>query len=182
MEENNRTKLARAQSLLTLIPAERSCKEIGISMHYCVCELDWQRVDVSMKVSQSVLKFILDYINRMLEPASRFCAKLSLYQMNSIKYATALNTDNGHNESFFKVEFTTNPNRGIYNAVVKMGADSKFSIDSPSSISRTNAYGRQSKCLEMMRSAKAELRVDLRKFCLCKMRAQNPYRNRFNKF
>lgn len=153
-------------------------------MHYCVCELDWRTDNKSTPMSELAIKFTIDYMNELIAPASpRFCMTLSLMELSAVKYADTF--FDGVNKTYFKLEFATSPNKGKYSAVVKYDpATASFSIDSPASISRTNAYGTQSKCLERMKSAKAELRVDLRKFCYCKPPARPPnrFQNRFDRF
>jgi hypothetical protein len=45
----------RSISLLDKIPENRTCKEIDISLHYCICELDW----VLLNVQDSANKYTL---------------------------------------------------------------------------------------------------------------------------
>lgn len=181
LEENNRTRLARSQSFLKPISPNRTCQEIGLSRHYCICQLDWHSADLNAPMTTLALEFTIGYMNKLISPASNYCVKLSLSEVTGAKVASTL-VDGRLNETFYKIDFSTKPNNGKYSAVIKVASNSSFFIDSPSSISRTNAYGTQSKCLEQMRSTKAELLVDLRKFCICKSRVPKTFRNRLNRF
>lgn len=171
--ENARTRHIRSRSILGEIPSNRSCEDIGMSMHYCSCELDWRPATLEMKVSRLAFKFAIDYINNLLKHASNYCAPLRIFETQEITYAPSASSLNA---TLFKVKFLTMPNNGLYSVMLKFNHSSGFSIDSPASISRTNPYGFQPKCLESLSSNKPELMVDLRKFCLCKRYLKNLYK------
>ena len=100
-----------------------------------------------------------------MSKAKNFCTPLKLYETLEVKYAYV--NVNGGNETYFRLAFTTNPNGGSYVALLNFDSTAGFSIESPASISRTNSYGMQARCLESFHSSTPELMVDLRKFCLC---------------
>lgn len=159
----NESNPLRSMSLLRPIPANRSCADIGISMHYCICELDWQPLDVKHDFSLRAFKFVLDYINnQLLGVVKNYCRRLDIYKKNKIEYVKVQ-----REQTYLRLKFMTIPNSATYEAVIKLDKDDKFSISSAASISRTNPYGNQPRCLEFIRD-RVNLTVDLRKFCLCK--------------
>lgn len=156
----------RGISILREIPSNRSCYDVGVNMHYCSCELDWKDVDLSQDISKTGFKFVIDYINKnLLSPAAKYCQPLQLLSRGTdVKYANVMEKEN---HKYYRFRFVTSPNRAMYEAVLKWNSTGGFSIESPASISRTNAYGLQSKCLDYA-PERDKLIVDLRKFCFCK--------------
>lgn len=130
-----------------------------------MCQQDWQDIEVKGTLAQNAAIFTIEYINtKLLSLRSKFCHVLSLEEVSSCKQAII------NNETYLKVNFRTGPNLGTYEVLVKnIGSDlePRFFISSSKLISRNNAYGKQPKCLEKA-PKKAEITVDLRKFCFCK--------------
>lgn len=159
-------KSLRSLSLLGPIPANRTCEQIGISMHYCTCQLDWQKLAPSDEQAQSFAAYIVDYINGvLLFPAKDICQSLQLKKIIEVK--KALTKDD---KVYLKAKLQTSPNDALYEVIAERQENSKqrFQIQSRM-ISRINAYGTQSKCLESV-PARRKLTQDLRKFCLCRKR------------
>lgn len=151
----------RSISLLKQIPFNRTCKEIGLSLHFCVCEFDWNYIDTNDLISVKAIQFLIDYINTILiKPIHDFCEYLKLNQLVTIK------TVKIERSNYFKLNFLTYPNNAVYEAMIKY-ENEIFSIESPDVISRSNPYGNQPKCLENA-PKRHNFTTDLRKFCLCK--------------
>lgn len=160
-ESNNNI---RAQSLLDLIPSNRSCESIGISIHYCVCELEWKEINTSENLALKASEYVLDYMNKLFSNVQEYCHRLSLAHIIFVRMAQ-VKMDN-----FIKVNLITSPNNGHYETMMKYNAStSQLEISSPDSISRTNPYGNQPRCLQFV-PPKKNLTIDLRKFCFCKRR------------
>ena len=157
-------------SLLDDIPANRSCEQAGVSLHYCICEQDWKEVDLennhesdhSSLIVHKATIFTINFLNKLLFGVRDYCFLLRLKELKSVKTVTI----NG--VTYFKVNLETSPNNGSYEALLNYNPNEEtFSVKSPASISRTNPYGNQPNCLLRLPKNKI-LTVDLRKFCFCK--------------
>ena len=163
-------KSARSISVLDEIPAMRSCEQIGISLHYCVCEQDWITLNASSLLAVQAAQFTIDYINsNILKDMDMFCERLALKSPLTMKQ-TRIN-----NHMYLKLVLVTMPNEGLYEVLIKYlpgheGAPPRFEINSPDLISRSNQYGDQPKCLETAVKL-TDGTTGLRKFCLCKTQA-----------
>ena len=179
----------RSLSLLNSIPHNRTCKDIDISLHYCICELDWQNLDpISNRfMSKKLIQYLTFYLNEyLLSQVNDYCEDLEIYRLNSIKTSVVSNI------VYYKVNFQTLPNRANYEVMIsyiknssissnknstkemnkeqdKKDEFNEFNINSPESISRTNPYGNQSICLQQV-PVNRNVTIDLRKFCFCKLK------------
>ncbi|CAH0701135.1 unnamed protein product [Spodoptera exigua] len=73
--------LPRALSLLTPIPASRSCADAGIAQHWCTCT-KWQSVDASSPMYNRVANALAEYINSL---TSELRSKCENRQMTFVK-------------------------------------------------------------------------------------------------
>ncbi|CAH0701136.1 unnamed protein product [Spodoptera exigua] len=73
--------LQRALSLLTPIPASRSCADAGIAQHWCTCT-KWQSVDASSPMYNRVANALAEYINSL---TSELRSKCEIRQMTFVK-------------------------------------------------------------------------------------------------
>ncbi|CAF0850550.1 unnamed protein product [Brachionus calyciflorus] len=161
-QKNNIKEKLRMRSLLSEIPLNRTCQSIGLSVHYCVCELEWKNVEIKDKFSIKAAHYMIDYLNKVLDRAKEYCYQLTLHEINYVKIA------NVNLEYYVKINFVTKPNNAHYEALIKYDEkEKKLLITSTDSISRLNAYGKQPRCLDYAPPSK-KLTIDLRKFCLCK--------------
>jgi hypothetical protein len=161
--EISKLKSLRSLSLLSQIPLNRSCADIGLSLHYCLCELDWIQLSLTDEIATKAGQFIIKYINdELISNVTEYCARLSLDKMFYMK----MYTDKKIN--YYKVNLLTQPNAGNYEVLLtsKSNNFTSFSISSADSISRINSYGSQPNCLRKLPTTK-ELTTDLRKFCFC---------------
>jgi hypothetical protein len=156
-----KSKEKRALSLLSNIPVNRSCDEIGIAMQYCTCEIEWTRLDSNSQITRLAVDFLMNHINKnLLGNALAYCYPLKLTQLLDARIGTV------KNDKYVKIKFQTGPNQALYDVILKF-FEEKFYLTSENSISRINPYGNQPKCLEFVPPSK-NLTHDLRKFCLCK--------------
>jgi hypothetical protein len=150
-------------SLLNNIPFNRTCKDIGLPLHFCTCDLDWHTIDSTDLISRNAIQFMIDYMNNhLIKPYNDYCEQLIIDRVIEVK------TVKLESSNYFKLNFLTRPNMGVYEAMIKYERNA-FSIESPDLISRTNPYGHQPRCLENAPKRKNSV-SDLRKFCLCKRR------------
>jgi len=106
---------------------------------------------------------MIDYMNNhLIKPYNDYCEQLIIDRVIEVK------TVKLESSNYFKLNFLTRPNMGVYEAMIKYERNA-FSIESPDLISRTNPYGHQPRCLENAPKRKNSV-SDLRKFCLCKRR------------
>ena len=153
----------RSLSLLGNIPAERSCADTGVSLHYCICELDWIEISLKSEISVKASQFLISYINELTSPVEEYCARLSLDELFYVRMLKKKDS------VFYKLSWSTRPNAATYEAFITTNSsDSRgFSVsEEGGSISRTNSYGRQPDCLLGLPPSK-KLKTDLRKFCFC---------------
>jgi hypothetical protein len=175
-EQIEEEKPIRSMSLLQKIPTNRTCEDIGISLHYCVCELDWLVLDNADFLAVKAANYAVEYMNNLLINITDYCSKLELDELYSVR-TTMLN-----NVRYFNVKLRTKPNRANYEMFVSLSTKKneknnesvekeinrqQFYISSVDSISRTNPYGSQPYCLTQIPTSR-NITVDLRKFCFCK--------------
>ena len=111
--------------------------------------------------------FTIQSMNQIIKIAADLCTELSLKQIISAEVLAK-----GKNQ-FYKIQFITRPNNGIYESMLineyveKYEFKSeKYSIFSRNDISRIDSYGEQPKCISNFEKNPAEL-LDIRKFCFC---------------
>lgn len=158
-------------SLLSEISPKRSCEDIGIPDHYCVCIKPWQLINST--IVQSIIQFTINSINKLTSSARGLCHTLGLK-----KVITAELLDKPYGDQLYRISFVTNPNQGIYETIVYSGLrnnfefkSANFSIKSRHEISRIDAYGEQPHCVANFANNPAHM-LDLRKFCYCKPKSR----------
>ncbi len=179
-QENNSNNRKRSISLLDKISKYRSCFDIGVSDHYCVCIEPWQKENVDNFLIVAASQFSVESINQLTNKVRHLCVSLSLKKIIS---AEKLRKE-GMNFTTYKIEFTTLPNNGVYEVLIYgdyfadfefKSVKTMFSIKSRMDISRIDAYGTQPACVSDF-SNNPEFILDLRKFCFCKKQPKS-YRN-----
>lgn len=151
--ENN----IRSLSLLNEIPLNRSCHEIGISSHFCVCSSEIIHLNPKSEIGLMAAQFLVDFINSLIKKF-KDCIIL---QLGQIVQTQLIRTNNNLQ---VVVKFITMPNDALYEATVQITSvkPPAFQIQSKSTISRLNAYGQQAYCIDNFKSL-----IDVRKFCYC---------------
>ncbi len=106
-------------------------------------------------------------MNKIIQVADNLCSHLSLKQIISAEVLAK------GKHQFYKIQFITRPNDGIYESMLvndyveKYEFNSKqYSISSRNDISRIDSYGEQPKCVSNFAKNPAEI-LDIRKFCFC---------------
>jgi hypothetical protein len=171
-EQTNKEKPLRSISLLEKLPEKRTCSDIGISLHFCVCELSWVILDKTNLLATRAVNYAIQYMNNLLTHISDYCHTLELDEVYLVKI-TSLN-----HEKYLNIKLRTKPNRANYDMFISLSNSNndnddekkngqKFYISSADSISRTNPYGSQPYCLSQIPTSR-NVTVDLRKFCFCK--------------
>ncbi len=165
-EENEKNHEIRAMSLLNEIPENRTCDDIGIAMHYCVCQQDWTEMSPYDEMAVRVAHYLIDFINKnLLAPILTYCYTLKLEKVLDVQFARKPNKD------YFKIKVLTSPNDGYYETIIKKYRNETFEVKSSLYISRINPYGDQPNCLSSV-SVKKKVHVDLRKFCMCRTKEE----------
>ena len=178
--ENKQEKSKHGISLLTEIPAKRSCNDASVPLHWCPC-LQWSAVDHKhIHVRKAALKAI-NHINNLIshEPISaEKCSKLSLTKIIRAEVETASTQvlrfaqsgKDGYEPEYsedkvelkgrcsYQITFATLPNHGLFEATVHY-VNGKFVVKG--GISRINKYGNQPECI-------AKTIPHLREYCYCK--------------
>ena len=154
-------------SLLSPIPVNRTCTDASIQPHWCSC-LDWRKVrnnsDEAIRATEYVIKFINDVVFKStskcqnitlksVDIALKFVPNKKLLQFKGTKienrrgkalFGEAMSTD----FVLLQVTFTTIPSEAKYEATVKYHVANKVFSAKTSDISRLNAYGNQSACIQ----------------------------------
>ncbi|KAK0053385.1 hypothetical protein Bpfe_017083 [Biomphalaria pfeifferi] len=168
----------RGVSLFKAIPEERNCKWAQIDPYWCSC-MEW----IEMRPDDPVLKHVVDMIlstfNNYTEPYKSECAVLKVKTTKSasvlkvydavLKYKGdggrgrfgRMDDTTQHSKLLYQVNLVTEPGDGLFETTSTYHLkDNRMELNKKD-ISRTNAYGNTSHCVEMKDSF-------LRPFCYCK--------------
>ncbi|KAK9507208.1 hypothetical protein O3M35_007116 [Rhynocoris fuscipes] len=151
-ELDNRTHskkdLTLGTSLFLPIDEKRSCNDAGIPKYYCTCDLTGS-VPISINDRNVKLSsiYIIDYVNELLKDHQQ-CTKL---YFNRIIDARFVRKPSFRNKKLsiveYKVIVETKPSLAIFEGFVRHN-EVMNSFDVLPPISRVNAYGNQSYCVE----------------------------------
>ena len=178
-EQDGRKEVGKGISLLKEIPRNRTCAEAGIEPHWCACLKQTRVSESDFDISMSV-NAILTTMNKMLEPFTSACYKLSLQSVikaikletndKVLKFRRTLDEDGRildmndtlvSKEVIYQVTFITNPNNGVFEATVRMESETGNCKVNTKDISRINKYGYDPWCI-------LNMAPNLRPYCLCK--------------
>ena len=165
----------RGISLLREIPKERNCHHAGIQPHWCLC-LEQKEVPSKSAMSVKVAKFLVAQINDVISSSFHLCARLSLVKVslvvrmksnekilrfensfNDVLNKTVVYGDRTNAPVIYQVTLTTDPGHAQFEATMIFDPD-RDELKLAGQISRINAYGGQSNCVENSL---------LKKFCYC---------------
>ncbi|XP_014213477.1 uncharacterized protein LOC106643030 [Copidosoma floridanum] len=136
------------------IPEDRTCESASIPEHWCMCH-GRRNVSLDDPALPKVMDFIIGRINGMLARYPQ-CAHLELY---SLVDAKALSDGDDEKERKkteadkavpwidYSITFKTKPGSAIFEGSVRLRTDNGI-LDLVGSISRLNAYGNQSACVD----------------------------------
>lgn len=143
--------LSHGKSLFDEIPVNRSCDSEQISQHWCVCA-QHKRIEADKDSNvNSIAKFVVSEVNRLLKPVSTSCVRLVLNKILSV-YKSA---ESVVRQKFYLIRIEVKPSLAILEATVRQMYDKLTIIGE---ISRLNEYGVQSVCID---------NSFLQKYCLC---------------
>jgi len=165
----------RGQSLFRPISERRTCSNLEIPMHFCLCQQE-EPIDSNSKLIEKATQTVLKIISNALEDQKKNCAELVLKEiLHAQKFKTnqrVLYNNRWHYNTFiqdrnvtdilefYRITFKTAPGNGIFEALVQYNTNSdEFSVKLDS-ISRINAYGHDGDCMSMIDR-------NLEKYCFC---------------
>ncbi|XP_054716536.1 uncharacterized protein LOC129225988 [Uloborus diversus] len=165
---------AHGLSLMDKIPNSRTCKDANILPHWCPCQL-LHDVSVNDSVVLKCATSVIQQMNKKLKPFAKSCAVLELAEVSDARYRQ-LNDDvlrfvkherivinrevvlGKKNEGIrdYLITLVAKPSQGVFESTVRHRIkQDKFEV---LDISRINAYGNQSSCIESS---------EMRKYCYC---------------
>lgn len=140
------------------IPEERNCETAGIPEHWCMCHVRYN-VSHDDPIVEKLIDFLVLEINGMLEKHSE-CARLQPQSLIDAKALSAGLDDEDEKKSRqapwidYTVTIETVPGNAIFEGSIRHNG----SFNLVGSISRLNAYGKQSACVDDFH---------LRLYCYC---------------
>lgn len=148
--------MPRAISLFLPMPETRTCRDAHIAPHWCTCH---ERGIISLadpKV-QRIAASMVDDMNRMLKEYPQ-CQKLWLHSISDASSGATKNfvKNTAHKFVDITVRLITRPGMGEFEATVRVHPSNKFEL--AGTISRTNQYGNQSRCID---------NYNLKLYCYC---------------
>lgn len=148
--------MPRGISLFLPVPGKRTCRDAHIEPHWCTCH---EREALSLddpRVLQ-VAELMVDEINRMLKKQPQ-CQKLHLNSISDAGISAFNNftTDSVDQFTGITVRLSTKPGLGEFEATVRAHNPNQFELTG--TISRTNMYGKQSRCIDDF---------NLKLYCFC---------------
>ncbi|XP_014223435.1 uncharacterized protein LOC106650121 isoform X2 [Trichogramma pretiosum] len=161
------SKVPRGISMFGHIPSTRSCESAGIPEHWCMCRIR-NSVNTNDTRVVATAEFLVSELNRMLEPHSPKCAKLQLANVVDAKAVSEQQPTSSSSSSSsesssttttttpapvsapwtdYSVTFETSPGGAVFEASVRYHIETGH-VDLVDTISRLNAYGNQSSCID----------------------------------
>ncbi|XP_075148224.1 uncharacterized protein LOC142222142 isoform X2 [Haematobia irritans] len=154
----------KAQSILRMIPENRTCDDACIPETWCTC-IPYITQSTKSDVVKNVTQLVLDEMNNYLamKNISSICSKLTL---NEITRATLRDVDvPAHslpNIATYKIEFSTKPKTkplSEFSATIDYDTQKKKIIVNVEDISRQSMYEKTAKCVNDKQA---------KKYCICK--------------
>ncbi|XP_031843546.1 uncharacterized protein LOC116431792 isoform X2 [Nomia melanderi] len=148
------TNLPRGISWFLPIPDYRTCGMAGIASHWCMCH---SSTDVSLTDQhlQDKAVFLVKELNQMLKKFAQ-CAVLKLKEIRAAKAWK----DNGEKSDLidYTITIQTEPGDAIFEGTVRNRVKDNTTDKLVGSVSRLNAYGKQSACVD---------EFNMRLYCYC---------------
>jgi len=171
--------LRRGCSLLAEVPSERTCETAGVLPHWCTCH-EFVPVDPADPAVKRAADAVISYINDVLSVHRGRCARLELLgdvvfearriraRDDVIRFRNSRRDVLGRTVEFdtevaaarnrvveYQLTLETTPGGAVFETTVRCHGDSSVHI---ADISRINAYGDQSTCIDVHSH---------KKFCFC---------------
>lgn len=143
-------------SMFDRVPWNRSCEDVGVTEHWCTCS-EYRSLSTEGTSVRSMVRFVLNEINSLLDSGKAFtdnstkCAKLSVKRILAVR-SKVYEHKLGYDE--YVVLFETLPGQALFEATVSHSGQFKLL----GTVSRINAFGAQSKCMND---------AFLKKYCFC---------------
>ncbi|KAL7739162.1 hypothetical protein ACLKA6_010383 [Drosophila palustris] len=151
------------QSLLHILPENRSCQDATIPVHWCTCEL-YKQVPVSQRL-QDLARLVVYRINKYLIKMNheKQCYHLNLRKLLLAEHRQFFNdqgreVDSPNGLDYYRFKFTTKPNGGLFRATLSTNRDDSYVVIREEFITRLNSYREDSYCVHDRTS---------KKFCAC---------------
>uniref|UniRef100_A0A183TVX8 DUF229 domain-containing protein n=1 Tax=Toxocara canis TaxID=6265 RepID=A0A183TVX8_TOXCA len=157
----------RGISLFREIPLSRTCDDLIIAEHFCVCQVE-ETISVESEEAIRSAKALIEKINDELKVVSLQCSEVQ--ENNRWHFKHYLSDKNvTHLVSFIRLTVLTQPNSALFEAVVQITQpDPQRSFytarTTSNSISRVNAYGTAADCISATHRP-------LEKYCTCRKKA-----------
>ncbi|KAK0097830.1 hypothetical protein PV326_013414 [Microctonus aethiopoides] len=155
---NNSTNiLQRGISWFLPIPDERTCSTAGIPGHWCMCHTS-NNISIEDEAIKNTTRFLIDELNLMVKKFSQ-CSPLTVQKVFDAKMWSS--EGSYEDKSIPWIEYTitieTIPGNAIFEASIRHNTTGGNAL--VGSISRLNAYGKQSACIDDS---------TMRLYCYCK--------------
>ena len=171
---------SRGISLFQEIPADRTCEDVDLEPHWCLC-LEWTNQDVTDPNVIASAKAFVKHVNKLTKGKRDLCEKLTLHAINRAEknaprndllkfkksktedeFVALLGDEMNAAEVFYQIQVTTKPSMALYESTVKHSVSEDTYTVNEEEISRVNMYGDQPHCVA------TELPI-LRPYCYCKI-------------
>lgn len=144
---SSRTGRGRGASLFSVIPPERTCSDVDISPHFCMCNggipiASSGNYDLLTSIGEHVVR----QINAIVSSRQDVCVTLHLKQVTSL----LLLSGSPSNNAVYRIMFTTDPSGAAFEATVEYSVSFHVFtyIKVLGFVSRTSAYRGLSDCVE----------------------------------
>ncbi|XP_030377829.1 uncharacterized protein LOC115626587 [Scaptodrosophila lebanonensis] len=153
---------ASCQSLLFELPFNRSCQEAGIDEHWCSCHptQDATNESFARPIALAVVQYMNDHLRK--QHLTDLCHDYTLKHLDSLQLKMPVDANDeprNANESYFVVNFKTNPNSAHFETTVLYKSITGGVEMNMDFISRLNSHAKDSGCVA--------LEIP-RKYCICK--------------
>jgi Protein of unknown function (DUF229) len=152
------------QSILNVMPWNRSCADAGIEAHWCACAT-YTSIDKKDPIVKKAVKFVIDTINKDLERKARMpnstkplCAHMYLKAITLAKVSEVSLANSTDQYVDYLLMFDVSPSNAKFESTVRSFQFKKNQFQITGSISRLNEYSSQSHCVTV---------DNLKKYCFC---------------
>lgn len=143
------------QSLLTEVSPERTCTDANIAKHWCVCRTH-KIVSTEDKNVRRAAIAIINHVNKLLRPFSRFCTNLKLAKILDAR-VSEMNELLEIMVKDYLITILVIPSNAVFEATVQL-KNKQLKISDE--VSRLNKYGDESICVQDSL---------IKKYCYCKV-------------
>lgn len=143
-------------SIFGQVPANRTCKDASVPVHYCMCEtvVDMEKTDIRASTAASIT---INYVNNLLKDTAGKCSQLTVGEVTSAHLVKTMEDEENDvgGEQKVRIIVEVQPSFALLEATVVLSGDSG---EVWGDVSRINPYAGQSDCIR---------HTILRKYCYC---------------